>query len=45
MSGWLPGWRTDYLGGPGDLAIWLVIWLAAYITIWLVGKVSGWQSD
>ena len=39
------GWLTDYLGGPGDLAIWLVIWLAAYVAIWLAGKLSGWQSD
>ena len=27
------GSQVDYLGGPGDLAIWLVIWLATYVVI------------
>ena len=52
LAGCLAGWRTDwrgwqagYLGDPGDLAIWLVIWLAACVAIWLAGKLSGWLFD
>jgi len=44
MFGWLAdsrGWQAAYLVGPGDLAIWLVIWLAAYVGIWLAGKLFG----
>jgi len=40
LAAFLPGWRTDwrgwhadYVGGSGDLALWLVIWLAAYMAI------------
>ena len=35
------GWQVDYLGGPDDLSIWLVIWLTIYVAIWLAGKLSG----
>ena len=44
LAGWRTdwrGWQADYLGGPGDLGI----WLATYVAICLAGKLSGWQSD
>ena len=44
LAGWRTdwwGWQADYLGGPGDLEI----WLATYMAICLAGKLSGWQSD
>ena len=48
LAGWRTdwwGWQADYLDHPGDLFIWLVIWLVASMAIWLIGKLSGWQSD
>ena len=36
------GWQAGYLGRPGDLDL---IWLAAYVAIWLAGKLSGWLSE
>ena len=51
LSGWLGVWlaggliggvgQADYLGGAGDLGI----WLATYMVTCLAGKLSGWQSD